>query len=204
MQFNPKFPIALKSLILALWVGQIASGCGYQFVGNGALLPKDARTVFVESFVNRSREVGIEKEIATALRSEFYRRGPLRIVDQFDLADVILTGVVRPVENTVASVNGKDEALQYNSVMVIDVSLRQRESNNVIWRGDAMRFIELYAGSRAAVVTTSSDFRTGTLNAADVGRLTDIQLTEFERRDTRRQLIEQFAKEVYQRLMEMF
>jgi hypothetical protein len=187
-----------------LWVGQIASGCGYQFVGNGALLPKDARTVFVESFVNRSRDVGIEKEIATALRSEFYRRGPLRVVDQFDLADLILTGVVRPVENSVASVNGRDEALQYNSVMVIDVTLRQRESNNVIWRGDAMRLSELYAGSRAAVVTTSSDFRTGTLNAADVGRLTDIQLTEFERRDTRKQLTEQFAKEVYQRLMEMF
>lgn len=204
MRSNPKFRIALKSLILALWVGQIASGCGYQFVGNGALLPKDARTVFVESFVNRSRDVGIEKEIATALRSEFYRRGPLRVVDQFDLADLILTGVVRPVENSVASVNGRDEALQYNSVMVIDVTLRQRESNNVIWRGDAMRLSELYAGSRAAVVTTSSDFRTGTLNAADVGRLTDIQLTEFERRDTRKQLTEQFAKEVYQRLMEMF
>jgi hypothetical protein len=200
----PKFRIALKSLVFVLWVGQIASGCGYQFVGNGALLPKDARTLFVESFVNRGREVGIEKEVATALRSEFYRRGPLRVVDQFDLADLILTGVVRPVENTVASVNGKDEALQYYSVILVDVSLRQRESNNVIWRADAMRFSELYAGSRAAVVTTSSDFRTGTLNAADVGRLTDIQLTEFERRDTRKQLTEQFAKEVYQRLMEMF
>ncbi len=201
-KFNSR--IALKAVILVLWVGQIASGCGYQFVGNGALLPKDARTVFVESFVNRSRDVGIEKEIATALRSEFYRRGPLRIVDQFDLADLILTGVVRPVENNVASVNGRDEALQYNSVIIIDVTLRQRESNNVIWRGDAMRLSELYAGSRAAVVTTSSDFRTGTLNAADVGRLTDVQLTEFERRDSRRQLMEQFAKEVYQRLMEMF
>ncbi len=200
----PKFRIALKSLVFVLWVGQIASGCGYQFVGNGALLPKDARTLFVESFVNRGRDVGIEKEVATALRSEFYRRGPLRVVDQFDLADLILTGVVRPVENTVASVNGKDEALQYYSVILVDVSLRQRESNNVIWRADAMRFSELYAGSRAAVVTTSSDFRTGTLNAADVGRLTDIQLTEFERRDTRKQLTEQFAKEVYQRLMEMF
>jgi hypothetical protein len=201
---NPKLRIALKSVILALWVSQIASGCGYQFVGNGALLPKDARTIFVESFVNRSRDVGIEKEVATALRSEFYRRGPLRVVDQFDLADVILTGVVRPVENTVASVNGSDEALQYYSVMIIDVSLRQRESNIVIWRGDVMRFTNLYAGSRAAVVTTSSDFRTGTFNAKDVGSLTDIQLTEFERRDTRRQLTEQFAKDVYQRLMEMF
>ena len=202
MRSNLKFPITMNALVLALCL--CASGCGYQFVGNGALLPKDARTLFVESFVNRGREVGIEKEVATALRSEFYRRGPLRIVDQFDLADLILTGVVRPLENTVASVNGYDEALQYYSVILIDVSLRQRESNNVIWRADAMRFSQLYAGSRAAVVTTSSDFRTGTLNAADVGRLTDIQLTEYDRRDTRKQLTEQLAKEVYQRIMEMF
>jgi hypothetical protein len=193
----------MKSLVLALCL--FASGCGYQFVGNGALLPKEARTVFVESFVNRSRDVGIEKEIATALRGEFYRRGPLRVVDRFELADVILTGVVRPVDtNTVASVNGKDEALQYYAVLLIDVSLRQRESNTLIWRADAMRLSDLYAGSRAAVVTTSSDFRTGTLNAADVGRLTDAQLTEFQRRDSRRQLMEQIAKEVYQRIMEMF
>ena len=202
MRSNLKFPITMNALVLVLCL--FASGCGYQFVGNGALLPKDARTLFVESFVNRGREVGIEKEVATALRSEFYRRGPLRIVDQFDLADLILTGVVRPLENTVASVNGYDEALQYYSVILIDVSLRQRESNNVIWRADAMRFSQLYAGSRAAVVTTSSDFRTGTLNAADVGRLTDIQLTEYDRRDTRKQLTEQLAKEVYQRIMEMF
>jgi hypothetical protein len=168
------------------------------------LLPKDARTVFVESFVNRSRDVGIEKEFATALRGEFYRRGPLQVVDQFDLADVIITGVVRPMESSVAAVNGNDEALGYSSGMVIDVSLRQRESNEVIWRGDAIQISDLYAGSRAAVVTTSSNFRTGTLNAADVGRLTDIQLTEFERRDSRRQLTEQLAKEVYLRLMEMF
>lgn len=202
MRSNLKFPITMNALVLALCL--FASGCGYQFVGNGALLPKDARTLFIESFVNRGREVGIEKEVATALRSEFYRRGPLRIVDQFDLADLILTGVVRPVENTVASVNGYDEALQYYSVILVDVSLRQRESNNVIWRGDSLRFSQLYAGSRAAVVTTSSDFRTGTLNAADVGRLTDIQLTEYDRRDTRKQLTEQLAKEVYQRIMEMF
>ena len=202
MRSNLKFPITMNALVLVLCL--FASGCGYQFVGNGALLPKDARTLFIESFVNRGREVGIEKEVATALRSEFYRRGPLRIVDQFDLADLILTGVVRPLENTVASVNGYDEALQYYSVILVDVSLRQRESNNVIWRGDSLRFSQLYAGSRAAVVTTSSDFRTGTLNAADVGRLTDIQLTEYDRRDTRKQLTEQLAKEVYQRIMEMF
>ncbi|MSP40785.1 MAG: hypothetical protein EXR70_20045 [Deltaproteobacteria bacterium] len=196
--------IAMKALMLILLPVVLSSGCGYQFAGSGALLPKDARTLFVESFVNRSRDVGLEKEVATALRGEFYRRGPLRIVDQFDQADVILTGVVRPVENNVASVNGRDEALQYYHTIIVDVSLRQRESNNVLWRIDAIRLSDLYPGSRAAVVTTSSNFRTGTLNAADVGRLTDVQLTEFERRDSLRQLTEQFAKEVYQRIMEMF
>ncbi|MGH7810306.1 MAG: hypothetical protein ACREP5_08525, partial [Candidatus Binatia bacterium] len=41
-------------------------GCGYQFVSQSSLLPKDAKTVFVEPFVNRSRDVGLEKELATA------------------------------------------------------------------------------------------------------------------------------------------
>ena len=63
---------------------------------------------------------------------------------------------------------------------------------------------ELHAGSRAAVVTTSSEFRTGTLNSLDVRRLTDIQLTEFERRAVNDELMERFAKDLHQRVMEMF
>jgi hypothetical protein len=63
---------------------------------------------------------------------------------------------------------------------------------------------EVHAGSRAAVVTTSSEFRTGTLSASDVRRFTDIQLTEIERRSVQDELMERFAKEVHQRVMEMF
>jgi hypothetical protein len=195
--------LALK--ILA-WVGLLVTwlGCGYQFVADSSLLPKDAKTIFVEPFVNRSRDVGLEKELATAMRSEFYRRGPLKVADSADLADIIVSGVIRPLENTVTSVNGDDEALQYATAMSVDMTLRRREPNVILWRGDGIRLSELYAGSRAAVVPTSSDFRTGTLNAADVRRLTDIQLTETERRDVRSLLMDRFAKELYQRIMEMF
>jgi hypothetical protein len=42
------------------------------------------------------------------------------------------------------------------------------------------------------------------LNASDVRRLTDIQLTETENRAVRGQLVERFARELHQRLMEMF
>lgn len=202
MRRKQELPLVLRLLVLAGLVLQ--SGCGYRFVADSSLLPKDARTIFVEPFVNRSRDVGLEKELASAMRGEFYRRGPLRVVDQSELADVIVSGVIRPLENTVVSVNGSDEVLQYLSAMTVDMSLRQRATNVTLWRGDAIRLTEYYAGSRAAVVPTSSDFRTGTLNTSDVQRLTDIQLTEGERRDSRNQLMERFAKELYQRIMEMF
>ena len=202
MRRKQELPLTLRLLVLAGLVLQ--SGCGYRFVADGSVLPEDARTIFVEPFVNRSRDVGLEKELASAMRSEFYRRGPLRVVDQSELADVIVSGVIRPLESIVASVNSSDEALQYLAAMTVDMTLRQRQTNVTLWRGDGIRLTEYYAGSRAAVVPTSSDFRTGTLNTSDVRRLTDIQLTEAEKRDTRNLLMERFAKELYQRIMEMF
>jgi hypothetical protein len=180
------------------------AACGYQLSGMSTFLPQDIRTIYVEPFMNRSRDVGIEKEITTALRGEFYRRGQLRIVDQAEQADAIVSGVVRAFDSSVVSVNRKDEVLQYESIMTLDVTLRRREPNEIIWRGQGTRLRELHSGSRAAVVTTSSEFRTGTLNAADVRQMTDIQLTETENQQFRDALIERFARELHQRLMEMF
>jgi len=179
-------------------------GCGYQWVGQSSLLPKDAQTVYVEPFINRSRDIGLEKQLTSALRGEFYRRGQLRVVDASEQADIILSGVVRSLETSVASVNRNDEVLQYISVLSLDATLRRREPNEILWRGQALRLAELQAGSRAAVVTTSSEFRTNTLNTNDVRNMTDIQLSESDRRDVREKLMERFAKELHQRLMEMF
>jgi outer membrane lipopolysaccharide assembly protein LptE/RlpB len=194
---------------LALWLYALAvvavfAGCGYQFVGESSLLPREAKTIYVDPFVNRSREVGLDKELTTALRGEFYRRGQLKIVDSAEQADLILSGVIRSLESHVATVNREDEVLQYESVLTMDVNLRRREPNEILWRGQGVRLNQVYGGSRAAVVTSSSQFRSGTLNASDVRRMTDIQLTEIERRAVTDQLMELFAKELHQRVTEMF
>ncbi len=198
--FRHRFVVPLIAGLLLAVLG----GCGYQFVGDSSLLPSDAQTIYVEPFVNRSREVGMDKELASALRGEIYRRGPLKVVDYSEQADVILSGVIRSLESTVASVNRRDEVLQYESALTLDVTLRRRQPNEILWRGQGLRLTEIHNGSRAAVVTTSSEFRTGTLNSTDVRRFTDIQLTEVERRAVEDQLLERFAKELYQRVMEMF
>lgn len=189
---------------LGLLALSLACGCGYQFVGESSLLPKDARSIYVEPFINRSRDVGLDKELTTAMRGEFYRRGELRVVDTPEQADIILAGTIRSLDSTVATVNREDEVLQYEAVMILDVTVRRREPDQILWRGQAVRLNQIYGGSRAAVVTTSSEFRTGTLNVTDVQRMTDIQLTESERRAVRAQLMEQFARELRQRIVEMF
>jgi hypothetical protein len=192
----------------ALWLTGICllgwSSCGYQFSGRSDRLPKDVRSVYVAPFGNRTRDVGVDREITSALRSEFYRRGQLKVVDRLDEADAVLSGVVRSFENRVASVNRRDEVLQYEAIMVVDMSLRRRQPDEILWRSQGTRLSQLHSGSRAAVVTTSSDFQTGTLNAADVRRMTDIQLTETENREARERLVERFARDLHQRLMEMF
>ncbi len=193
---------------LAIWVAGVllvgGGGCGYQFSGQSAILFKNVQSVYVEPFINRSREVGIDQEMTSALRSEFYRKGQIRLAAQADQADAILSGVIRALESRVASVNRKDEVLQYESVLTLDVTLRRREPDEILYRGQDTRLTQLHSGSRAAVVTTSSQFQTGTLNPIDVRSMTDIQLTESEKGELRERLLTRFAQELHQKLMEMF
>ena len=179
-------------------------GCGYQFAGRSDLFPKDIHSVYVEPFLNRTRDIGLGPEITTALRGELYRRGELQLVDQPDRADAILSGVVRSFDSLTASVNNNAEVLQFEATLVVDTTFRRREPSEILWRGQGIRLSEIYAGERAAVVTTSSQFQNHTLNTSNVRNLTDIQLTETESRRMREELMERFARELHQRLMEMF
>jgi hypothetical protein len=179
-------------------------GCGYQLSGDSTFLPKDIRTIYIEPFINRSRDVGVDKELSTALRGEFYRRGPLRVVDEMEQADAILTGLVASLESHAASVNRFAEVLQYESVLVVDITLRRRQPDEMIWQSLGLRLSRFYNSERGAVVSTSSAFQTGTINSSAVRQLTDIQLTEGENRQTRTQLMEKFAVQLRQSLMEMF
>ncbi len=190
--------------VLGLLVLVAFAGCGYHFSGGGEGIPGDIRKVFLQGLVNRSRDVGIEQEIASALRSEFHQRGRLQVVDRMDQADAVLSGVVRSVDHHAVSVNRHDEVLQYEVTLIADMTLRRRTPDEILWQIRKNKVVELYAGSRAAVVTTSSEFKTGTLNSEDVRRLSDIHLTETLSRQAREKLVTRFARELHQRLMETF
>jgi hypothetical protein len=181
------------------------SGCGYQFSGQtGALYLSGIRNLYIEPFVAKSREVGLEWDMTMALKSEFYSNGDPRIVSRVEEADAILSGVVRGLETRVLASNEDDEVLIYEAALVVDVSLRGRSPDRLIWRGQEVRLAETYSGSRGAVVITSTKFKTGTLNASDIQQFTDIQLTEAMSRNTREQLLRTFARQLHQKLLDSF
>jgi len=201
---NSRGRIRKGPAVLGLVLVLTGMGCGYRFSPGGEGFPQDVRTLYVEPLVNRSRDAGIDREIAFALRSEFHRQGRLRVVDQAEEADAILSGVVRSLESRVVAGNSKDEALQFETALAVDLSLRRRVPEAVLWRAQGMRLTQLYSGSRGAIVTSSSEFKSGTLNPEDLRPFTDAQLTETLRREARVKLVEGLARELHQRLMEMF
>lgn len=182
----------------------LTGACGYRFTGSHTGLPADVRTVFVETFVNRTREVGLEDRLAAALRRELAGRESPRLVERFEDADAVLSGVLRHYGVGGASVNRFDQALEWEARMDVEATLRRRQSKEVLWPRRVMRLREVYVAARGAVVPTSSGFSRGTLDVGDVGRLTDARLAEDSRRGARKRLLERFARSIRERMAEGF
>jgi hypothetical protein len=66
------------------------------------------------------------------------------------------------------------------------------------------RFTDVYAGSRASVVTTSPESRALGYNSSDLRRFTDVQLTETTKEQARARLLGAAAHDLQTRLLELF
>ena len=199
-----KFQPLNKSFVAVILLAAVAAGCGYQFTGRGDAFPRDVRTVFVDPLVNRSKEIGVEREMTILLKSELNRMGQLRVVDRLDDADAVLSGIIRQFDSRVVGVNRHDEALQYELLMIVDMTLRRRSPDEILWRTQGARFTDVFAGSRAAVVTTSPESRALGYSSSDLRRFTDVQLTETTKDQARTRLLGAAAHDLQTRLLELF
>jgi len=199
-----KFQPLNKIFVAVILLAAVAAGCGYQFTGRGDAFPRDVRTVFVDPLVNRSKEIGVEREMTILLKSELNRMGQLRVVDRLDDADAVLSGIIRQFDSRVVGVNRHDEALQYELLMIVDMTLRRRSPDEILWRTQGARFTDVFAGSRAAVVTTSPESRALGYSSSDLRRFTDVQLTETTKDQARTRLLGAAAHDLQTRLLELF
>lgn len=191
--------IGVLALVLALGT----SACGYHFVGEGRSFGNDVHTIGVQTFANETREIGIEKRLAFAIEREFTIRGPLKVADTPTEGDLLLSGTVRFAEDRPVAFNKDDEVLIYQTTLALDLQLKRR-NGQVVWQARDLRGIGDYESVASVIVTTSSQFRSSTLNASDLGGFTDIQLAESRRKDAIGRIVGGLARDVYDQIMEDF
>jgi hypothetical protein len=192
-----------RLLALATALACALAGCGYRFAGGGRQFQSDVHTIGVRTFANETREIGVEKRLSMAIEREFVIRGPLKVAPP-DEGDLVLTGTVRLAEDRPVAFNRDDEVLIYQTVLSLDLDLRRRDTGKMVWQVRGLRVTDDYESVASVVVTTSSEFRSSTLNPRDLGAFTDVQLAESRRRQTVERMIGTLAHDVYEQIMEDF
>lgn len=179
-------------------------GCGYRLAGTNVSAPGEIRSMAVGAFENRSREFGLDRQLMFAIEREFYRRGLLRVVEDPDGGEAVLTGTIRSFTAYPVAFDSRDEALQYEAELTLDAELKRRSDGAILWKASGMTAIEDYVVARSVVVPSSSQFQRGTLNLDDLNALTNIQLAETEKRLAINRLVGSIVVDLYDRLLDDF
>jgi hypothetical protein len=178
----------------------LALGCGYR-LSSVPVLPQGIRSVSFAEFDNETLEVGVEKELRWALEREFRNRGGGIVTEG---GEGVLNLTLRRFDLRPLSFDRRDQVLEYELALVLDVSLTHRDTGQLLWQANDLRVAEDYSAIPQVVVTTTPEFLQGTLNPEDLSGLTDIQFSETQRRLAVERLFTTAAREVYFRLGENF
>ena len=182
------------------------AGCGYHLPAAQPGLPEDVHSISVGALENRSREHGLEKTLAFALEREIHERGQFRMVEEPGGGDAVLSGIIRDLHLKPVAFDANDLAVQYEIRVVLDLTLTRKSDGHVLWHVTRLQESDEYSASANVVVTSSSQFQQGTLNAANVQdpQFTQIQLAETERRSAITRLLRQLVRDVYNQMVEDF
>ena len=163
---------ALAALTLAVLVG----GCGYSTRGT---LPSDVNTIAVPIFQNLTREPAVEGLITRAVVEAFSTNGRLKIASVAD-ADAILDGEVTGYSVFSIAFDKDSNVRQYRLVVTVNLLLRDRRKNEVLFRQAGVREQVDFRVQNAVSETISVEGTALRVAAVEVGRtIASLTITRF-------------------------
>jgi len=123
---NRKFIFVFLSLLL------VTGGCGYSL---GSLLPVHIRTVYVETFENKTYERNIEIEVSERVKDRYNWDGNLKLVNSKEEADALLEGEIIDYVRQPAHYSEVDDkdVDEYKLVLVVNLKFTDLVKENVMW-----------------------------------------------------------------------
>ena len=182
-----------------------ANGCGYTLVTPGAGIPAQIRTVHVARIdVGESGDVLFGDALQRELRAQLRRNGRFMAVEDAGSADAVLAVRLARDRTRPVGFDEFDEVLLYDSTLVADARLDDREGNE-LWKREGISLTRTHAAVPGAIVTTSSSFQADERIGVDaLAALDTVQLGENRRSTARERLGADLAHAIYTAMMEGF
>lgn len=119
-----------KNRILISLLLLFLCGCGYTA---GSLIPSHIKTVYVEMFVNKTKEHNIEIEITNAIKDKYTLDGSLEIANNKEDADSMLRGEVIKYERQPLSYADNNEVAEYRLILTVNLTYIDLVKDEVMW-----------------------------------------------------------------------
>ena len=111
------------------------SGCGYHFPGQSGALPAGVEKLYIPLFVNKTAEPQLENKMTNRVSEVFSRNSKISQVENPNDAEAVLFGTIRDYQTRALSYDRNDAIGEYRSTMIVDVVLRQIETEQLLWEG---------------------------------------------------------------------
>ncbi|MCK4519178.1 MAG: LptE family protein [Candidatus Omnitrophica bacterium] len=116
-----------KAIIFLL---MFISGCGYT---TGSLIPSHIKTIYVETFINKTSEPNIELDITNAVRDRYAWDGSLSIVNDKESADSMLQGEIVNFEKQPVAYGDDNEIAEYRLILTVNLIYTDLSKDKVMW-----------------------------------------------------------------------
>jgi len=142
------------SALLSITCVALLLGCGYQMVGKETHIPPGLNSVAIPTFINQTYEPGMEIPFTQAFLKEFIQDRRVKVVNRTE-ADSVLEGVIKSFEIFSVSYDRSGFALEYQTNVVMDLTLKKR-TGEILWREKDLMERRWYRASSNVLVNESN------------------------------------------------
>jgi len=139
---------AIRALSI-LFLGLLATGCGYTLVGRASNLPEDIHRVHVEPLKNSTSRPQVEQILTNAISDELLTRRRFEVVNSPEEADAILRGTVLSFTVRPIAFDAQGLAQSLEISIATDMKFQRRpgptgEEGEVVWANSRYVFRQDY------------------------------------------------------------
>jgi hypothetical protein len=132
----------------------LLAGCGYHFAGGGSAYPA-IRSVFVDTFTNRTSEANADSIFRSAFNSYIVQRGHFKLAPSREAADAVFRGTILNLQASPLAYKATNLSAEDRLTVTLELFLEETESGKVLWSNGSVTSTGDYPVSSVGATETS-------------------------------------------------